>query len=283
MTGSNKVAASLSPPDTPSCLAELERLAPQIGLAEVRLDLMGSFDVEKLVAGSPVPLVFTYRPERERGGFTGPEADRLAVLRAACDAGAAYIDVELDSLDQVTGWDGSGTRVIASQHWYDTMPAGLHDTYLGLKERCDVVKLVGTAHEAADVLPVLKLLATATTPVIAMAMGAAGTCTRILAPAFPHTVLTYGSAATASQTAPGQITVDEMTGRYGLGAVGPSTELYLHITSSDQHDQAVLEAQEKAARGAELHVSLRTSAHDAPVLAARVADALPGVIVQVER
>ena len=45
----NKVAASLGPPDTPSCLAELERLAPQIGLAEVRLDLMGSFDVEKLV------------------------------------------------------------------------------------------------------------------------------------------------------------------------------------------------------------------------------------------
>ena len=163
------------------------------------------------------------------------------------------------------------------------MPAGLHDTYLGLKDRCDVVKLVGTAHAAADVLPVLGLLATATTPVIAMAMGAAGTCTRILAPAFPHTVLTYGSVAAASQTAPGQITVDEMTGRYGLGAVGPSTEVYLHITSSGRHDQAVLEAQEKAPRGAELHVSLRTSLDDAPGLAARAADALPGVTVQVER
>ncbi len=283
MTSSNKVAASLAPPDTPSCLAELERLASRIGLAEVRLDLMASFDVEKLVAGSPVPLVLTCRPERERGGFTGPEADRLAVLRAACDAGAAYIDVELDSLDQVTGWDGSGTRVIVSQHWYDTMPAGLHDTYLGLRERCDVVKLVGAAHEPADVLPVLGLLATATTPVIAMAMGAAGTCTRILAPAFPHTVLTYGSAAAASQTAPGQITVDEMTGRYGLGAVGPSTEVYLHITSSDRHDQAVLGAQDETPPGAGLHVSLRTTAEDAPALAVRVADTLPGVIVQVER
>ena len=102
----NKVAASLAPPDTLSCLAELERLAPQIGLAEVRLDLMGSFDVEKLVAGSPVPLVLTCRPERERGGFTGPEPERLAVLRAACEAGAAYIDVELDSLDAVSAGDG---------------------------------------------------------------------------------------------------------------------------------------------------------------------------------
>jgi 3-dehydroquinate dehydratase type I len=279
----NKVAASLAPPDTPSCLAELERLAPQIGLAEVRLDLMGSFDVEKLVAGSPVPLVLTCRPERERGGFTGPEPERLAVLHAACEAGAAYIDVETDSLDAVSAWSGAPTRIIASQHWYDTMPADLPGTYRSLRDRCDVVKLVGTAHAPADVLPVLGLLATATTPVIAMAMGAAGTCTRILAPVFPHTLLTYGSAAAASQTAPGQITVDEMTGRYGLGAVGPATAVYLHITSSDQHDQAVLEAQEKAPRGAELHVSLRTSADDAPVLAARVADVLPGVTVQVER
>jgi 3-dehydroquinate dehydratase type I len=279
----NKVAASLARPDTPSCLAELERLAPQIGLAEVRLDLMGSFDIEKLVAGSPVPLVLTYRPERERGGFAGPEAERLAVLRAACEAGAAYIDVEMDSLDQVAAGDGSPTRIIASQHWYDTMPLDLSDTYLRLRDRCDVVKLVGTANEPSDVLPVLGLLATATTPVIAMAMGAAGTCTRILAPVFPHTLLTYGSAAAASQTAPGQITVDEMTGRYGLGAVGPATAVYLHITASGEHDQAVREAQEKASPGAELHVSLRTSADDAPVLAARVAGTLPGVTVRVER
>jgi 3-dehydroquinate dehydratase type I len=279
----NRVAASLASPDTDTCLRELERLAPQIGLAEVRLDLMGSFDVEKLVAGSPVPLVLTYRPERERGGFTGPEAERLAVLHAACEAGAAYIDVELDSLDTVSTWNGSPTQIIASQHWYDTMPADLPGTYLALRDRCDVVKLVGTAHQPADVLPVLGLLATATTPVIAMAMGAAGTCTRIVAPAFPHTVLTYGSAAAASQTAPGQLTVDEMTGRYGLGAVGPSTQVYLHITSSGRHEQAVLETQQQAPRGAELHVSLRTSASDAPGLAARVADALPGVTVQVER
>jgi 3-dehydroquinate dehydratase type I len=277
----NKVAASLAAPDTPSCLAELERLAPRIGLAEVRLDLMGSFDIKELVAGAPVPLVLTCRPERERGGYAGPEADRLAVLRAAYDAGAAYIDVELDSLGAVAGWDGSETRIIASQHWYDTMPADLHDTYLGLKDRCDVVKLVGTAHAAADVLPVLELLGQATTPVIAMAMGAAGTCTRLLAPAFPHTLLTYGAVAAASLTAPGQITVDEMTDWYALDAVGPATELYLHVTSSDRGDQDVLDTQVRAPRGAELHVSLRTEPDDAPALAALVAKAVPGVTVEV--
>jgi 3-dehydroquinate dehydratase len=121
----NRVAASLAPGDTTSCLEELERLAPRIGLAEVRLDLMRSFDVEKLVASSPVPLILTCRPEREHGGFAGPQADRMAILRTAWNCGCAYIDVEADSLDSVSGWDGSPTQIIASQHWFGRMPAGL--------------------------------------------------------------------------------------------------------------------------------------------------------------
>src|ERR1700745_3131948 len=77
----NRVAASLAPPDTDSCLRELDRLAPRIGLAGVRLDLMRSFDVAKLVASAPAPLILTCRPERERGGFKGPECERGASLR----------------------------------------------------------------------------------------------------------------------------------------------------------------------------------------------------------
>ena len=94
-------------------------------------------------------------------------------------------------------------------------------TYRELRDRCAVVKLVGTARSAADVLPVLELLRDASTPVIAMAMGAPGTCTRLLAPAFPQALLTYGAASTAAATAPGQITVDEMTDRYALHLVTP--------------------------------------------------------------
>ena len=69
----NRVAASLAPQDTDNCLRELDRLAPRIGLAEVRLDLMRAFNVSKLVTDSPVPLILTCRPERERGGFTAED------------------------------------------------------------------------------------------------------------------------------------------------------------------------------------------------------------------
>ena len=278
----NKVAASLAPRDTASCLRDLERLATKIGLAEIRLDLMQSFDVGALVAGSPVPLILTCRPERERGGYTGQERDRLAILRAAYESGCAYIDVEADSLDSVSGWHGSVTQVIVSQHWFDRMPEDLLGHYLDLRDRCAVVKLVGTAHAAPDVLPVLELLRDATTPVIAIAMGLPGTCTRLLAPAFRHSVLTYGSAGTASTTAPGQVTIDDMVDRYALHRVTADTKVYVHVISADRHDRDVLSAQERAVPGAELHVAIRAAdAAECSAVAGLVADMLPQASVEV--
>ena len=270
---SNRVAASLALEDTGSCLRELDRLAPRIGLAEVRLDLMRTFDIGKLVANSPVPLVLTCRPERERGGFKGPEAERMGILRSAHDHGCAYIDVEADCADDVAGWGGgSPTQVIGSRHWFDAMPPDLLAAYRDLRDRCAVVKLAGTAATAADVLPVLELLQNATTPVIGLAMGAPGTCTRILAPAFPRTVLTYGAATPAAATAPGQITVDEMTDRYALHLVTPATRVYVHVTRPDD----ALSAQQQAEPGAELHVPLRT---EDPTLRGRLADTVPFMIM----
>jgi hypothetical protein len=122
------------------------------------------------------------------------------------------------------------------------------------------------------VLPVLELLRDATTPVIGMAMGAPGTCTRILAPAFPRTVLTYGATATVAATAPGQITVDEMTDRYALHLVTPATRVYVHVTRPDD----ALSAQQQAEPGAELHVPLRA---EDPALRSRLADTVPFMIM----
>jgi 3-dehydroquinate dehydratase type I len=277
----NRVAASLAPQDTESCLQDLERLAPKIGLAEVRLDLMRTFDIEKLVTSSQVPLILTCRPTRERGGYAGSEGDRLAILRTAYECECAYIDVEADSLDSVSGWRGSATQIIGSQHWFDQMPTNLADEYRDLRNRCAVVKLVGTAHSATDVLPVLELLADATTPVIGMAMGSSGTCTRIISPTFKHSLLTYGAAAMTSHTASGQITVDEMVDRYALHLVNADTRVYVHVISTDRQYAEVLSAQERAVRGAELHVSLRATDAETPALARSVTEIIPDASVEI--
>jgi hypothetical protein len=106
-----------------------------------------------------------------------------------------------------------------------------------------------------------------------MAMGGPGTCTRILAPAFRQAVLTYGAATSAAATAPGQITIDQMTDRYALHLVTPATAVYVHVTRPDD----ALRAQQQAEPGAELHVPLR--AEDPAALRARLAGMVPFTIV----
>jgi hypothetical protein len=153
------------------------------------------------------------------------------------------------------------------------MPPDLLGAYRDLRDRCAVVKLVGTARSAADVLPVLGLLQNASTPVIGLAMGAPGTCTRILAPAFPHTLLTYGAATPAAVTASGQITVDEMTDCYALHLVTAATKVYVHVIQTEAQEQDVLRTQVAAEPGAELHVPLR--AEDPAALRARLRATIP--------
>jgi 3-dehydroquinate dehydratase / shikimate dehydrogenase len=225
----NKVAASISLPTTEECLTEIERLSPWICAAEIRLDLMDQFDLRRLVESAHVPLAITYRPTREGGRFDGDESERLSVLRQAVEMGAAYIDVECDTLDRVADWDLGSTKLIASCHWYDTMPSEFIDRYEQLRDRVDVVKLVGTADRTSDIAPVLELLRHANSPVISMAMGAAGSITRILAPWFRSCELTYGATSPHFITAPGQLTVEEMVRDLHLDRLNPHTAVQIYL------------------------------------------------------
>ena len=67
----------------------------------------------------------------------------------------------------------------------------------------------------------------------------------------------------------GQVTVDEMTGRYALHLVNPGTRVYVHVISTGAQREDVLRAQDQAVPGAELHVPVTTSHPALPALLAR--------------
>ena len=276
---SSRVSASVAAPDTESCLAALRALPTGVGSAEVRLDLMTSFSVPRVVEGSPVPLVITYRPVWEGGRFDGPEAERLGVLREAYEAGVAFVDVEATCVGEVAAWGESPTRVIASKHSYDSMPADLWQQYERLRDSADVVKLVGLAGTAADCVPVLELLRDATTPVIALAMGEAGGITRLIGPCFDSCLLTYGVADATKATAGGQFTLDEMIGGYHLDVVSPDTAVTMHVCTTDEHVSAVAERQAAATPGAELHLAVRVGPAERDTTVDRLGSVLPNVRV----
>jgi 3-dehydroquinate dehydratase/shikimate dehydrogenase len=263
----NRIAASLAMPDTERCLATLHQLAPEVGMAEIRLDLMDSFDLPRLIAEAPCPLIITCRPPREGGRFTGSEDDRLAILTQAMDLGAAYVDVEWDSLAALSPRRCTGTKLIASRHWFDHVPASLSSVYAALRTQADVVKLVGAARRVADTLPIFDLLRRAMTPVIGLAMGQAGRLTRLLAPCFPPCLLTYGAPAPEAVTAPGQLTVSQMRDLYQLQAVGPHTAIHLHLCAAAASADAVIDKNASVIPGERLYVPVVVSLEEAAEIA----------------
>jgi 3-dehydroquinate dehydratase type I len=276
----NRVAVSLALPDTEACLAALAQLGPRIGMAEIRLDLMERFDLARLIAAAPCPLILTCRPPREMGRFSGSEAERLAILAQAIRLEAAYVDVEWDSVAALT--ERSRTRVIVSRHWPDRMPGELWSIYEGLRDQADAVKLVGLAARPLDMLPIFELLARARGPVIAIGMGAAGQLTRLLAPCFPACLLTYGAAAATSATAAGQLSVDEMLAVYQLQHVGPHTAIQLHLCASAMSSATVSRRNAAAPPGAVLYAPLIVTAEQATELLPGLRAYLPRLTISAD-
>ena len=275
----NKVAISLALPDTQTCLETLATLAPRICLAEIRLDAMTTIDLPRLISGSPCPLIMTCRPPREGGHFTGSEVERLAMLAQAIDLGCAYVDIEWDSLTAFAGQKHASTRIIASRHWHNQMPGDLWPFYEALREEADVVKLVGLAQRITDTLPVLELLWRASSPVIGLAMGAAGQLTRLLAPCFSQCLLTYAAPSAANLTASGQLSIADVTDLYRLQQVGPQTDVHLHLCSSPASAHAILEQNQAGQAGERLHIPLVISIAEAQTFLPGLRTYLPHLTV----
>src|SRR4051812_25184673 len=92
------IAVALNEPTTEHARAALRQAAAIADIVELRLDLMDSFDLPRLLAERPCPVVVTCRAVHEGGRWQGSEDARLDVLRQAIDLGAEYVDVEADAI-----------------------------------------------------------------------------------------------------------------------------------------------------------------------------------------
>ena len=245
------LAVALAAPNTAAALAAMHQAAGRADLAELRLDLMAEFDLPRLLAGRPLPVIVTCRPLREGGRWPGSEAERLAVLRQAAALGADYVDLEWDAAGEIAGLDRRRTQVILSRHRFDAMPTDLAAQAESLwAAGADGVKLVGMAQRLADCTPVLRLLAEATRPTIAIAMGQHGLLTRVLAFRYPHALLSFaapdsssaaGASAAAPGTAPGQITLAAMRQVYRAQTITRRTLLVGLLAQNANESPLVVE------------------------------------------
>jgi 3-dehydroquinate dehydratase / shikimate dehydrogenase len=248
------LGVGLGPADTGAALAGYAAVAERADIIELRLDLMGQYDLAALVAERPLPLVVTNRPVREGGRYQGDESARVATLLQALDLGAEYIDLEHDSLPLVP--PEYLDRTILSHHDFQRMPADLP----AIRDRLAgggvaIVKVVGMAGHPEHSLPVLKLFADSAIPTIAIAMGPAGLVSRVLALRHDNCFLTYATPATGAEVAPGQLSLHTLLHTYRAREIGPATAAFGVL--GDAVEERLL---------AELNAALRAAGADAVAL-----------------
>ena len=194
---------------------KIEDFSGKVPIIEVRLDFMEKVVFPILPADSGTAFLATCRPEREGGRYTGPEKDRLEILRVAPEKGFSLVDVEHDVDDYPLFT--SPVRVVRSRHDFQGCPPDLKGIYRemhGLPG--DLVKLVVTPGETAVLVELLEFMEAALprSPGIILGMGAAAQVTRILGP-FLGNAWTYVSEED-DVVAPGQFSLDLARNAYRL-------------------------------------------------------------------
>lgn len=199
----------------------LVRAEKQADIVEIWLDQLRPFEsvtAQEVVRLAKKPLIVNLKDAAEKGTFAGSPYERVTLLSAAAEAGAAYVDIPLtfpSTLIRAFKSVHKKTKLILSWHDFATMPDVKKLRTLAkkaLSSGADVVKLVGTAHAVADTFPILtisKELADQKQVFLAMAMGEAGKLTRVITPLIGGLGM-FAALDKKSATAPGQMTVAEL-------------------------------------------------------------------------
>lgn len=242
---------SLTSPTLEAMRADLSAAVSRGATAvECRLDYLRDIpaadSIGRLLGNLPVPVIATFRPAREGGHYTGDEKRRLDVLRQAARLPRVMVDLEMDV--PLECWP-SPDKVILSHHNFQQRPADLDQILRRLAATPAAVhKIAFAAAGPEDALAALDLLRAASKPTLALAMGEAGILSRVLAKKF-GAFGTFCAMSKGRETAPGQLTVNDMLHLYNWDSIDAHTAVYgvigcpiAHSMSPAVHNAALAEA-----------------------------------------
>lgn len=193
-------------------------------LIEVRLDcLENRGELADVAAHGKTPKIATNKLRSCQGRFSGTETEQQQILLTAAKNGFEYVDIELTSpklKDTVREVKALGAKPIVSFH--DFSKSLSLPELNGILEReiasgADICKIVTTAERIEDNLTVLNFTSVACSraKVVCFAMGELGRVSRLLSPLFGG-YFTFASLERGSETAAGQMTIQEMKAAYEL-------------------------------------------------------------------
>lgn len=220
-----KICVSILPKTEPEALRLVEKAeALDADFIEIRLDcLENPHELANLALHGKTPKIATVMPVNCHGKFSGTEAERKEILLNAAEKGFTYVDAELSTpqlKEFVNEVKEAGAMPIVSFHDF-SRPLSLPRLNSILKKEinsgAEVCKIVTTAKQTEDNLTLLNFTSTASSKarLVCFAMGELGKISRLLSPVF-GAFFTFASLEHGSETASGQMTIQEMKTAYEL-------------------------------------------------------------------
>jgi len=195
-------------------------------LIEVRLDYLGNhIELANLVAHGKTPKIATNRMTSVHGVLPVSETEQRKLLLNAAKSGFEFVDIELSSTkvrELVSEVKARGAKSIVSYHDFSGTPSLSELKRIFQKEinsRAEVCKIVTTAKRIEDNLTVLNFTSSASasgkSKIVCFAMAELGKASRLLSPLFGG-FFTFASLEHGSETASGQMSIQEMRAGYEL-------------------------------------------------------------------
>jgi len=218
-----RICVSIMPKSLDEALKLIEKSEKHgVDFIEVRLDRIGDFKGLGDITGcTGTPLIATIRTPTCGGKFLGKEEERVKILLNAASSGFKYVDVELESpslKDVVKSLSTLGVKLIISFHDFEKTPRKRELQRIlesEIEKGADVCKIVTTARSLQDNLTLLQFLhdESGRAKIVCFAMGALGKPSRLLSPIYGG-YFTIASLERGTETAAGQMTVEEMRAAY---------------------------------------------------------------------
>ncbi len=220
-----RICVSILPKNNLEALTLVERgEKAKADFIEVRLDcLETSRNLSELVKKTKIPLIASNKLRSESGNFSGTETERQQTLLDAAKNGFAYVDVDISSpkhKETIDKLKQLGAKPIVSYHKFD---GALSISEMGkileqeISSGAVVCKIVTTAKKIEDNLSTLNFISTMPSrlKLICFCMGENGKISRLLSPLF-GAFFTFASLEQGSETAAGQMSIQEMRSAYDL-------------------------------------------------------------------
>ena len=202
-------------------LKAIKEAEPLVDLFELRIDLVGKVWLE-LAPVLRKPWIACARGLAEGGNWLGSDADKIRELVTAVESGASIVDIELsthDLAEVIAQMKKKKAKCLVSLHDIEKTPPLEQLKEIvnrQLAAGADICKVVTKAQSPADNLTTLNLItAFPRVKIVSFAMGPLGFTSRILCPLVGGYFI-YASLGEGKESAPGQLTVDQLKGIYRM-------------------------------------------------------------------